>query len=284
MNKVGTYNDNDHDENSKPWKVFQTFDGGPRWGIMTTNGYESLNNIFKKSRMLPVVVLVKDTFYKCIEWFKDRREKAGARIADGRRFSGRLEGLLVRRANKSQKNMSARSFGEAQGEYEVTVKNERVPYYNEQTSIITYKYETFRYWVRILAENQCECACRKPQLTGIPCSHILAVCRIRNFNAENFVHDLYSVNKLAETWSGQFHPFENQCEWPTYRGPTIVPDRSLIKLGRRKHKRNRMWMDDMQRRRMRHQASRSTAERNAVGCSNSLLLFIHFVHVFFLNA
>ena len=280
LNKVGKYNDNDHDETPKPWKIFQTFDGGPRWGIMTTNGSESLNNVFKKSRMLPVVALVEDTFYKVSEWFKDRREKVHARIAEGHRWSGRVEKVLVRRANKCR-NMSARSYSETFGEYEVTVKDERVPYFNEQTGSITYQYETFRYRIVIHDEYRCECACRKPQLTGIPCAHVLAVCRIRNFDADKFVHQLYSVNELLETWSGQFHPFENQCEWPTYRGPTIVPDRSLIKLGRRKHKRGRMWMDDMQRRRLGHQARRSTAERNAAGCSHSLLLFMSLIVFFY---
>ena len=64
LEKVGRYMDNDHDEIPKPWKVYQTLDGGHRWGIMTTNGSESLNNVFKVSRRLPVVALVEDTFYK----------------------------------------------------------------------------------------------------------------------------------------------------------------------------------------------------------------------------
>ena len=76
LDTVGKYNETDESEQSKPWKVYQSLDGGYRWGIMTTNGSESLNNVFKQSRRLPVAAIIEDTFYKCVSWFVDRREKA----------------------------------------------------------------------------------------------------------------------------------------------------------------------------------------------------------------
>ena len=271
LDKVGKYNDNDDTEAPKPWKIFQAFDGGARWGIMTTNGSESLNNVFKKSRMLPVVALVEDTFHKLVDWFREIREIAVGRIQEGLIFSRRVEGLLVRRGNKCLL-MMVRSYGQTRGEYDVMVKDESVHWYDELTGQIKYSYEIFKYKVVVHNENNVECTCQKPQLTGIPCAHVLAVCRNRKFDANGFVSPFYSMNKLVETWSGNFHPYGNQCEWPTYTGPTIYPDRSLIKVGRRRHNRIKMVMDEMEGRRMGHQARRSTDERNARNATGSSIL------------
>ena len=58
-------------------KWAQCYDGGlHRWGIMTSNGSESLNNVFRVARQLPVCALVEKTFYKSVEWFHQRRKMA----------------------------------------------------------------------------------------------------------------------------------------------------------------------------------------------------------------
>ena len=135
------------------------------------------------------------------------------------------------------------------GEHEVKVNDERVVY-KERDGNFTYKKETFRYKVIISDGNIAQCSCLKPQLTGIPCAHVLAMCRERRYNHNIFVNHLYSAKTLAETWSGQFHGFANQCEWPRYDGLTIIPDKNKIKKGRRKHARIVMVMDEMQGRRV----------------------------------
>jgi len=262
LNNVGKYQDTNHNEIPKPWKVYQCMDNGARWGIMTTNGSESLNNVFKFSRRLPVVALVEDTYYKCLAWFRDRQEKAMARLASQQLWSERVEKLLAKRIKKCLE-MNSMPLG-VHGEHEVKVNDERVVY-KERDGNFTYKKETFRYKVIISNGNIAQCACLKPQLTGIPCAHVLAVCRERRYNHNIFVNHLYSAKTLAETWSGQFHGYANQCEWPRYDGLTIVPDNNKIKKGRRKHARIVMTMDEMQGRRVGHQARRSTSDRRAAG-------------------
>ncbi|XP_078161847.1 uncharacterized protein LOC144557190 [Carex rostrata] len=269
LDKVGKYRDNDETEAPKPWRVFQTFDNGSRWGIMTTNGSESLNNVFQRSRRLPVVALVEDTFYKLVDWFRERKQKAMTRINERHEWSARVEALLVRRGKRCLA-MTAISYGEPRGEYDVMTKNEKVHWYDEVTGQIKFiDTETFKYTVITRDDNKVECTCRKPQLTGIPCAHVLAVCRERNFNVNCFINNYYSMNKLLETWSGQFHGFKNQSEWPRYTGPTIVPDKDLISKGRRRHNRIKMTMDEMQGRSSGHQARRSTVERNARNARNA---------------
>jgi hypothetical protein len=90
LDGVGKYLDQDENECPKPWKIFQALDGGFRWGIMTTNGSESLNNVFRSSRRLPVAAIIEDTFYKCQQWFAQRRSQAQFQASQGQQFSCRV--------------------------------------------------------------------------------------------------------------------------------------------------------------------------------------------------
>ena len=78
LRKVGKVHPNDPMELSNYDKIFQTSDGGFWFGIMTINGSELLNNVFKKSRRLPVAAIIEETFYKCNAWFVQRQ----ARVMD----------------------------------------------------------------------------------------------------------------------------------------------------------------------------------------------------------
>jgi hypothetical protein len=66
----------------------QHLDGGlNRWGIMTSNGSESLNNVFRIARQLSVCAIIKNKWHKCVEWFYKRREITAAWEAQGLVFS-----------------------------------------------------------------------------------------------------------------------------------------------------------------------------------------------------
>ncbi|QHO13888.1 uncharacterized protein DS421_15g519390 [Arachis hypogaea] len=60
-----------------------TFDGGYRWGHMTTNLVECINSVLKGARNLPITALVKATFYRLNELFTRKRAEAEARINAG---------------------------------------------------------------------------------------------------------------------------------------------------------------------------------------------------------
>ncbi|CAN6237984.1 unnamed protein product [Urochloa humidicola] len=51
-------------------------EGGKRYGIMTTNYVESMNNVFKGIRSRPVAGIVDYSFTKCNEYFVNRYRKA----------------------------------------------------------------------------------------------------------------------------------------------------------------------------------------------------------------
>jgi len=67
-------------------KWTQAYDGGKRYGHMTTNLAECMNSILKGARSLPIWALVKTTFQGTNSWFVERGTKAASMIAGGRQF------------------------------------------------------------------------------------------------------------------------------------------------------------------------------------------------------
>jgi hypothetical protein len=78
----------------------QHLDGGlNRWGIMTSNGSKSLNNVFRITRQLSVCAIIENTWYKCVEWFYKRREITATWEAQGLVFSQKVTELIKHRGD-----------------------------------------------------------------------------------------------------------------------------------------------------------------------------------------
>jgi SWIM zinc finger len=110
--------------------------------------------------------------------------------------------------------MNVIPLGTARGEYEIQLLGERIE---------SKGYESFKYTVTILneqhtrddpqlSEPHCMCDCQKPQLTGMPCSHVIVVCQHRNFDVYDFIDERYNTVHLLNTWSGQFHYYGDQIK------------------------------------------------------------------------
>jgi hypothetical protein len=67
---------------------------------MTINGSESLNNVFRIARQLPVCAIIEKTWHKCVEWFYKRREITAAWETQGMVFSQKVTELIKHRGNK----------------------------------------------------------------------------------------------------------------------------------------------------------------------------------------
>jgi hypothetical protein len=81
----------------------QHLDGGlNRWGIMTSNGSESLNNVFRIARQLSICAIVENMWYKCVEWFYKRQEVAAAWEAQGLVFFQNITKLIKHRGDKGR--------------------------------------------------------------------------------------------------------------------------------------------------------------------------------------
>jgi hypothetical protein len=67
---------------------------------MTSNGSESLNNVFRIARQLSVCAIVENTWHKYVEWFYKHREIAAAWEGQGMVFSQKVTELIKHRDDK----------------------------------------------------------------------------------------------------------------------------------------------------------------------------------------
>jgi hypothetical protein len=63
------------------------FDGGCRWGHMTTNLVECMNGVFKGIRNLPITALVRTTYFRLASTFATRGERWSAVLMSDQLFS-----------------------------------------------------------------------------------------------------------------------------------------------------------------------------------------------------
>jgi hypothetical protein len=67
---------------------------------MISNGSESLNNVLRIARQLPICVIVENTWHKCLEWLYKRREIAATWEVQGLVFSQKVTELIKRHGDK----------------------------------------------------------------------------------------------------------------------------------------------------------------------------------------
>ena len=78
------------DETTNPYRqiVYHAFripayDGGKRFGHMTTNLAECINSVLQGARSLPICAIVKTTFERTKDWFVERGTKAECMLRAG---------------------------------------------------------------------------------------------------------------------------------------------------------------------------------------------------------
>ncbi|XP_016173260.1 uncharacterized protein LOC107615736 [Arachis ipaensis] len=131
------------------------FDGGYRWGHMTTNLVECINSVLKGARNLPITALVKATFYRLNELFTRKRAEAEAWITAGHVFSEHVTAKL--HANQLASGKIQVNFFDRKNEvFEV----------REMPSGVEYAVD--------LRRQRCDCV--EFQVDRIPCPHVFACC------------------------------------------------------------------------------------------------------------
>jgi len=95
--------------------------------------------------------------------------------AAGQLFSTRVHKKLDKHIEKTKK-MSTLAFGH--NEFMVTSHGEKINFDMENGKWV-HTSSDCRYKVILKNDHEVECQCQKPQMGGIPCVHVMAVCRLR---------------------------------------------------------------------------------------------------------
>lgn len=83
------------------------------------------------------------------------------------------------------------------------------------------------------------CACRKWDLTGIPCSHAIRAILDNGEQAEDYFSHWYSRDMYIRAYSPVINPFNGSQMWPKINLPPILPPRFHVQPGRPKKARRR---------------------------------------------
>ena len=93
--------------------------------------------------------------------------------------------------------------------------------------------------------NSALCTCAYMQLQRIPCSHVLAVCSNNNACVESYVvASMYFCSEYyRHAYAMEFRPILDQCSWPPWESPIMIPSYVQKQPRKPKTKRIRNTMD-----------------------------------------
>ncbi|RVX01849.1 hypothetical protein CK203_019342 [Vitis vinifera] len=177
-----------------------SYDGGRRYGIMTTNMSEVFNGVLKGARNLPITALVQLTFYWVNSYFTVRREHGASRLASGEEFTPHIDAKIKAKVVKV-------------GAHEVLLYDHVAGRFHVKTrhSVGGSNRKPRTYHVTLQTGS---CTCNKTLLLGFPCSHILVACHCRAIDFRQFVQGYYTTRVYLSTWAPLFYPIFDELEWP----------------------------------------------------------------------
>ncbi|GKD83916.1 transposase, MuDR, MULE transposase domain protein, partial [Tanacetum coccineum] len=169
-----------------------------RYNYMTSNSVESVNACTVLKRKLPITMLT-ETYRAMVQdrYFKRRELAANMKYE--------VTDWVADKVHK-RKLKSAAWIVHGVNQYQYQVSDGR---YNREFNLMTGS-----------------CNCRKWQLSGIPCGHIIAVTRFLGLtDCVQFVADWFKKDKYQGTYAESFHFVGNMQEWEflSHIHPAIPP-------------------------------------------------------------
>ena len=194
----------------------KAFDGGYRYGYMTTNLSESYNAVLKDARKLPVAALVEKTFYNCARYFVTRLAEAEQRMTNGEN--------LTRYAHDMHQKWRA-----VANRHKVTMFNRRDQLFEVITGPRPTTYGVKGGTKHIVKLLERTCTCGKWQIYKIPCSHACAALSTQRMDSMAYVEDWYTMAIQVQCYQYGFFPYGDQSTWPPLDTHVVLPDTSRVR-------------------------------------------------------
>ncbi|KAI3779089.1 hypothetical protein L2E82_08571 [Cichorium intybus] len=195
------------------------YDANHRWGFLTTNISESMNNALRGARQLPIRACIDLTFNRTVQLF--RKHSANAMNCNTP-LPSRMWRLFHKRETRAQSH-SLTEFDYNEGVYRIVTKFQ----INEKGG----NTQTVHYF-------QHTCTCGKWQMERLPCSHALAVCRYRGDNPLSIVNTVYTTVTYKQQYNYAFAPLSHVDYW-LESDWKIEADYSKLSVSRGRRRSNR---------------------------------------------
>ncbi|CAI9297141.1 unnamed protein product [Lactuca saligna] len=200
------------------------YDGGRRYGLLTTNLSEIFNSVLKGARFLPITTCVQLTFYRMVHYFEVRRPLGSSSQANGDAHTPHVIAKQVTLMAKASAH-SLRSFNREKGIFEFITQRGRN--------------------VQVVNLEQKTCTCGKWEAFKYPCSHVLSACAKLSLNSWQYVDKCYSIVYYCATWASEFSSLPHEAYWPQSPFNELLPNLELLrnKKGRPRSTRLKKGMD-----------------------------------------
>ncbi|XP_074311424.1 uncharacterized protein LOC141647210 [Silene latifolia] len=194
---------------------------GTRFGQLTANAVEPINNWLLEASGLPIIQMLESIRRQLMTWFNERRE-----------LSTKWTSILVPNAERRV----AEAIELAQSFTVLRANEAEFEIISHQGTMI------------VDIRNRC-CLCRGWQLFGLPCAHAVAALLSCRQNVHRFTESCFTVATYRKTYSQTIHPIPDRSSWkdlskedsdPSNSSQVIInPPKSLRLPGRPRKKRVR---------------------------------------------
>lgn len=214
-------------------KWARAFDGGQRWGHMTTNLAEAMNSVLKETRNLPITALVKSTYYRLGSLFGRRGHQWTKMLASGQVFTDNCNKGMAEEVIKANTH-NVMQFDRERFYFMVQEKIN----HNDGRPTGTFSVD--------LRKQHCDCG--KFQAFHLPCSHVIAACSSIRQDYSIHIPDVFKILNVFKVYKESFLGLPHEENWPQYEGFTLCHDDSMRrrKKGRPNSTRIRTEMDDVE--------------------------------------
>ena len=171
-------------------KLTREFDEGCRWGHMTTNLMECMNDIFKCIRNLSITKLVRTIYLRLASTFATRGERYSAVLMSGQLFSECCMKVMKDETIKASTHIVT-IFDRHRQSFSV----QELMDHNGGRPNLSYVIRLNRSW----------CHCGKFQAFRMPCSHVIATCAYTLQDAYSHLSNVYRVDSIMNVYSECFH-------------------------------------------------------------------------------
>ncbi|PPD96625.1 hypothetical protein GOBAR_DD06344 [Gossypium barbadense] len=197
----------------EPWQWAQSFDEGFRYGQMTSNLVEGINAGLLKTCHLLIAYVFSATFYRLATFMPRMGQQQVDQIQAGHVFVEHVRDAMV--ANlRLARSMNVEIYSRRLETFRVTETISPRP------GIPTRSYGVD------LRNRRCEC--KRFETVHYPCAHVVAACAKVNLDVEQYVDDMYTLERTLRVWENEFPILPDLSTWEVSPATfELLPDRGL---------------------------------------------------------
>ncbi|PPD99558.1 hypothetical protein GOBAR_DD03422 [Gossypium barbadense] len=182
----------------EPWQWTQSFDEHFHYSQMTTNLVEGINAVLLKTRHLPISSVFSATFYRLATLMPRMGQQQVNQMEAGHVFvEGIRDAMVVNR--RMARSMTVEVYSRHNKTFRVTETIGCRPGIPPRSYGVD------------LRNRRCDCM--RFQTLHFPCAHVVAACAKVGLNVEQFIDEVYTIERTLRVWENEFPVLLDLSTW-----------------------------------------------------------------------